>query len=195
MGKQVVRHPASSARWPRGVKRPGSASAAAAASCGQVADYGALPLLTRDELSTGGSSTPPRNPPNIVTLGYLHAVLEGPEVVQAFLLVHASLLFASAFMLTCFPQALNRAFEKINGNAKLLPNVTLVLAMQTYHTQTDAVQKGIALLNRVGRYFVSGWALTVPSSLFHQTIPIDSAAHFTGLLELFMLRKQWRWLR
>ena len=68
------------------------------------------------------------------------------------------------------------AIAKINGNAKLLPNVTLVLAMQTYHTQTDAVQKGIALLNRIGRYFVSGWALTVPSSNVHQTIPIDSVA-------------------
>ena len=62
------------------------------------------------------------------------------------------------------------AIAKINGNAKLLPNVTLVLAMETYHSETDAVQKGIALLNRIGRYFVSGWALTAPSSNFRHPI-------------------------
>ena len=55
----------------------------------------------------------------------------------------------------------------MNGNAKLLPNVTLVLAMETYYSQAECAQKGIALLNRIGRYFVSGWALTVPSSNFH----------------------------
>ena len=96
MGKQVVRHPASSVRWPCGVKRPGSASAAAEASCGQVANYGALPLLTRDELSTGGSSAPPRDPPTIVTLGYLQDAREGPDTAKA-------PSFVSAYMLTCLP--------------------------------------------------------------------------------------------
>ena len=33
------------------------------------------------------------------------------------------------------------AIAKINGNAKLLPNATLVLAMETYFSEADMVAK------------------------------------------------------
>ena len=33
------------------------------------------------------------------------------------------------------------AFKKINGNAELLPNVTMVLAMETYYSQADMLVK------------------------------------------------------
>ena len=59
-------------------------------------------------------------------------------------------------MLTCFRQAVKSAIQQINGNNKLLPNVTLVLAMETYYSEADMLVKGGALLNRIGRYFVSG---------------------------------------
>ena len=44
-------------------------------------------------------------------------------------------------MLMCFRQAVNSAIQQINGNAKLLPNVTLVLAMETYYSQADMLVK------------------------------------------------------
>ena len=40
-----------------------------------------------------------------------------------------------------FRQAVRLAIAKINGNAKLLPNVTLVLAMETYDSQADMLVK------------------------------------------------------
>ena len=55
-----------------------------------------FPLLTRSQLTTGGSSAPPRDPSAIVTLGYLHDVREGPDTAKA-------PSFVSAYMLTCLP--------------------------------------------------------------------------------------------
>ena len=36
---------------------------------------------------------------------------------------------------------MRKAIKTINGNAKLLPNVTLVLAMETYYSQADMLVK------------------------------------------------------
>ena len=100
-------------------------------------------IVTKLSLLLLESGKTPRNPRNIMTIGFMDLHLAPRTILKA----------------------ANLAVARINADQTILPNVTMILAVEPYKSQDELMKRALSLVNRKDRYYVPGLIGEGPESI------------------------------